>query len=239
MYPGMVNMSEFPLSIKGKPFIIQKGIPDLVLPTPTGLKVGEIKPANPEGYIEGDAKIEIYKRLAKEAFADKSPAFTVEALDVPPPPPIPFVEPAAIDCPQTLITGPSVRGVYGYLCWPPFKELVAKCKCRKGPEPPPVRRARTEEEKEKERNRRRQQAREAEPAGPSPIPALAAIMVALSISGFALKKFAVRALGKLAGGYAYAIASLLAVTLPARGAEGRRETVVRRRRADRAVLPGA
>jgi len=136
MYPGIIP--NFPISIKGKPFILTEGIPDLIFPTPTGLKIGEIKPANPENMIEGDAKMFIYERLAKEKYNTPTPTITIERLDFPPPPPMPFADPNAINCPQALVTGPAVRGVYGYACVPPFRELRNTCKCKNDTEPKPV-----------------------------------------------------------------------------------------------------
>jgi predicted RNase H-like HicB family nuclease len=133
--PGLIP--NFPVEIPKDKFILSKGLPDLILPTPTGVKIGEIKPANPEGFIEGEAKIVIYERLFQEKFKDKG--ITLERLDVPPPKvTAPFIDPLAVDCTQALLVTPSVRGVYGYACVPPFSyELRQRCKCKKGEEPKP------------------------------------------------------------------------------------------------------
>ena len=147
-------LPEFPIQLPGQTHIISKGIPDLVLPTPTGFKVGEIKPANPEGYFEGEAKLTIYEGLLKELYKKINPTLTVERLDLVPPPPLPYVEPASLTCRQLLVVGPSVRGVYGYLCEPPFSfALRQRCRCEgdKQPPPPPVRQEEEEEVKEKDK----------------------------------------------------------------------------------------
>jgi Zn-dependent peptidase ImmA (M78 family) len=205
LYPGLIT--NFPLKIKGKPFIISEGVPDLVLPTPRGLKIGEIKPANPNGYFEGDAKVQIYKRLAEEKFNKPIPKISIEPLDVPPPPPVPFVDTAAINCPQqALITSPSVRGVYGYLCWPPFRELIKTCKCKQQEQPKPVPVGDPAKENEKERKKKTE---ERVPIGlPHPSPVPVAIALAMAAMGFAIKKFGAKA----AGGYATAVVTLMAAS---------------------------
>lgn len=136
MYPML--LTQLPIAIPEKTKIISKGVPDLLLPTPTGFKVGEIKPANPEGYVEGEAKLTIYEGLLRELFGKINPNIVVERLDLKPPPPFPYIEPASLTCTQLLIVGPSVRGVYGYLCQPPFSyELRKRCQCEGEKKPPP------------------------------------------------------------------------------------------------------
>lgn len=155
IYPAL--LPEFPIQLPRQTHIISKGIPDLVLPTPAGFKLGEIKPANPEGYIEGEAKLVIYEGLLKELYKKINPNLTVERLDLVPPPPLPYVEPASLTCRQLLVVGPSVRGVYGYLCHPPFSfELRQKCRCEGDkPPPPPLRQEQEVKEKVKEKARQK------------------------------------------------------------------------------------
>ena len=128
-HPGLI--SEFPIALPRRArSIIKKGIPDLILPTPTGLRLGEIKPANPEGYFEGEAKLKIYEELLRERYRKVNPGMTVERMNLSPPKPTVFVEPASLICRQALIVGPAVRGVYGYLCLPPFSSgLRKRCRC--------------------------------------------------------------------------------------------------------------
>jgi hypothetical protein len=45
MYPML--LPNFPVQLPKRTHIISKGIPDLIMPTPTGFALGEIKPANP------------------------------------------------------------------------------------------------------------------------------------------------------------------------------------------------
>jgi hypothetical protein len=124
-------MTEFVVAPPGSRYILNKGRPDLIMATPTGFRVGEIKPANPEGYLEGDAKMEIYRQLLTQKYGKKNPGLTVEPMDLAPPPPFPFLEPAS-SCKQVVFVNPSVRGVYGYFCQPPFSgALVRSCCGRK------------------------------------------------------------------------------------------------------------
>ena len=129
-YPSRL-ITEFPIQLPARArSIIKKGVPDLILPTPTGFQLGEIKPANPEGFIEGEAKLTIYDGLLRERYKKVNPAMTVERMRLAPPKPGLFLEPAALTCKQGLIVGPSVRGVYGYLCLPPFSNALRKrCRC--------------------------------------------------------------------------------------------------------------
>jgi len=129
MYPNL--MTEFPIELQSMTHIISKGVPDLVIPTKTGFKVGEIKPANPEGYINGEAKLQIYDNLLHLRYAGINPDLTVERMEETPPGPFPFIEPAAIACDRQIVfVNRSIRGVYGYYCYPPFSfELRSRCRC--------------------------------------------------------------------------------------------------------------
>ena len=205
MYPNL--LPQFPIEVPDSPNVIKKGIPDLIMPTPTGFQIGEIKPANPEGYFEGDAKIEIYRRLLTERYGNVNPALTIEPMMLTPPPPMPFVEPASLTCTQLLICGPSVRGVYGYLCEPPFSgALRARCRCAddRPPVPPPVPVRKKKEVEERERVRIK---------APDPrvlVPVAVSALMAAAIAWTAKK-----ALGRLAG----PAVILAAIVLMARGAE--------------------
>ena len=205
MYPNIIP--EFPIKLPKKTHIISEGRPDLVLPTPTGFKIGEIKPANPNGYIEGAAKIEIYRRLLIERYKKVNPGLTVEPLDLTPPPPLPFVEPQSLSCTQLLITGPAVGGVYGYLCDPPFSfALRQQCQCEGDKKPPPVPVGEKAREKVEEKKRLRV-------PGPE-------VMVPVTVGAGALAWAATKIAGKKLGGPAVAAATVIAaIVLFANGAE--------------------
>ncbi|MFF7726575.1 DUF4157 domain-containing protein [Streptomyces sp. NPDC008001] len=144
------------------PYILNAGIPDLVRATPWGIQVGEIKPANPEGFFEGAAKMQIYLRLFREFFRKRAgtPAgFRVEPLDAPPPRPFPFTEAKSPTCRQMVVVNPPVEGVYTYLCVPPFS--VARRICRCGDEKRGRRRA-----TEKTPARKRQESKQERAAAP-------------------------------------------------------------------------
>jgi hypothetical protein len=212
MYPLL--LPEFPIQLPGQTHIISKGIPDLILPTPTGFKVGEIKPANPEGYIEGEAKLVIYEGLLRELYKKINPNLTVERMDLIPPPPLPYVEPASLTCRQLLVVGPSVRGVYGYLCEPPFSfALRQRCRCEgdKQPPPPPVRQE--EEAKEKAKDKKpKQRVRVPGPAVLGPV-GVAALLAA------ATAWLAKKALGRVAAP-ATVIAAIVLVSSGAEASVG-------------------
>lgn len=109
---------------------------DLVLPVPTGLQIGEIKPANLTGYANGASDITFYKKALELLY----PKSTIELLKLPLPAIIPFVDPQAPKCQQELHVNPPVGGVYGYWCTPPFSQLKARkeCKCGGDDEGEPV-----------------------------------------------------------------------------------------------------
>jgi hypothetical protein len=187
-----------------KTYIISEGFPDLVLNTPTGFKVGEIKPANPEGYFEGDAKIEIYRNIITRQF----PSLTFEPLDLPPVPPIPFVDLQALGCPpQALYVSPPVRGVYGYLCVPPFQQLRAECKCKNDQKPRPF-------PKKQEQDERKKSPRKERRTLPDLVPALeaAAATASLAAMAFLLKKLGPKLAPKVLGP-AYEVASFAALAV--------------------------
>jgi Domain of unknown function (DUF4157) len=105
------------------------GVLDLALPTPTGLAIGEIKPANVAGMLQGDSDMLWYEGVLAAA------GLPVVPLTLPPPPgPIIFPNPGLPDCPlQELFVLPPVNGVYMYYCEPDFRDLVGlpECDCRR------------------------------------------------------------------------------------------------------------
>jgi hypothetical protein len=92
-----------------------------------GIVIGEIKPANAAGLIQGDMDVTWYE-MQLEKFG-----FEVGRLELPPPiDPIPFPTLAPAPCPefQNLYVNTPVLGVYTYWCTPDFKELIGKCPCK-------------------------------------------------------------------------------------------------------------
>ncbi|MCQ8771569.1 eCIS core domain-containing protein [Streptomyces telluris] len=154
------------------PYIINAGIPDLVRSTPWSTQVGEIKPANPEGFFEGAAKMQIYLRLFREYFRRRpgTPVgFRVEPLDAAPPRPFPFKETKSPTCRQMVVVNPPVEGVYTYLCVPPFSVARRVCRCRD--EKRGRRRAPEKAPQRKRRGDKRERAAVPDVTAPSGVPA--------------------------------------------------------------------
>jgi hypothetical protein len=157
----------YPLMLAESPLREGPARPDLIMATPTGLKIGEIKPANANGYAAGAAKMSAYTLAYRAAF----PGRTIEPLDLMVPPEVTiFPNPQVPACPlQTLWVNPPLDGVYGYYCLPPFSQLVwrPECNCRQQvPVPVP----RTQEQQQEERQRSRGPVPQPVPV-PSPAPA--------------------------------------------------------------------
>jgi hypothetical protein len=122
---------------------------DLAIAVPGGFEIGEIKPANEQGYADGITQIARYLSMIDSRY----PGSTVRPLTKLLPP---LIFPTlSSDCPvQMLFVNPPVGGVYGYFCSPSYAELMRRgCKC-----PPP--RLKQEEKKEEKK----------EPASPSASP---------------------------------------------------------------------
>jgi len=147
MYP--LGLVEFPISSPTD----DNGRLDLAIATPTGLEIGEIKPANEEGYANGITDIAFYLAALSAAF----PSITIRPLTRLIPPIIfPSLSP---NCPtQMLYVNPPVSGVYGYWCSPGFSESLRRgCNCtrpvpRRVPERVPVRRTVPESTPEQRRD---------------------------------------------------------------------------------------
>lgn len=167
---------EYPLLIGEFPFFNpldeENGRLDLALPQPNGLAIGEIKPANPEGYARGEKDLLFYEAQIRTIFAPRNrPGYQVTRLNVPLA--VETVFPNGLPgCPvQTIALLPPVDGVYGYTCEPDFRELVGRpgCECGERRRPPvPVRVP--EEQEEREREQRRVRTPEGGP-GLEPVPA--------------------------------------------------------------------
>ena len=112
---------------------------DLALPTPLGLLIGEIKPANPAGLLQGDIDLFWYENQLRLFHLPVAGRLTLP----PPPPPIVFPNPGLPgSCYQELTILPPVHGIYMYYCEPDFAVLRASpaCQCKpRVPVPVPVR----------------------------------------------------------------------------------------------------
>ncbi|MFD0636003.1 DUF4157 domain-containing protein [Catenulispora yoronensis] len=124
--------------------------PDIVLATPTGLAIGEIKPDNDKGRSDGEAKLKTVEPIIRNAYPNST--FELLTLDVPP---TFFPNPNAVDpecMAQMLFTRLGEPGLYLYFCQPPWSQLYKKCKCRKKDDEKEDKKER-EKQREKERDR--------------------------------------------------------------------------------------
>lgn len=176
--------------------------PDLVVATPTGLEIGEIKPANEQGYEDGFQDMALYVPALSATF----PKSTIRPLtDLIPP--IIFPNPqAGPTCPtQTLIVNPPVGGVYGYFCRPAFSQLISDPRCKCNNSDPIPRPQEQEQEQEEPARARSRQSRRVRLPGPEVLGPLG-VGIGIGVGAGVL----VRMLGKRASGPAYAAAALLA-----------------------------
>jgi hypothetical protein len=104
---------------------------DLAMPVLPGIAIGEIKPANPAGLLQGDLDLFWYEQQIARL------GVPTTRLRLPPPPPIVFPNPGLPGCPpQTLFVLPPLHGIYRYYCEPDFSELIADPRCACGPRVP-------------------------------------------------------------------------------------------------------
>jgi len=121
MYP--LGLIEFPLVSSGD----DNGRLDLAVATPAGLEIGEIKPANAQGYADGITQIAAYVALLSTMFPNRVILPLTRLI-----PPIIFPTLSADPgCQvQELVVNPPVGGVYGYWCQPSFSQLMRQgCRC--------------------------------------------------------------------------------------------------------------
>jgi hypothetical protein len=121
MYP--LGLIELPLISGGD----DNGRLDLAVATPTGLEIGEIKPANAQGYADGITQIATYVALLNTMFPNRVIRPLTRLI-----PPIIFPTLSADPgCEvQELVVNPPVGGVYGYWCYPGFSQLMRRgCRC--------------------------------------------------------------------------------------------------------------
>jgi hypothetical protein len=117
----------------------ENGVLDLaVLTGYDSMDIGEIKPGNPRGLLQGDADLFDYESQLRKL------GVRVSRMNLPPPiKSIPFPTLAKPPClqDQSLYVNAPVHGIYTYWCTPDFKDLKsAGCSCedkrRKAPDPP-------------------------------------------------------------------------------------------------------
>jgi hypothetical protein len=173
---------------------------------PNEVQIGEIKPANPAGLIEGDLDLFWYEdQLTKLGFK-------VTRMVLPPPVaalPFPTLAPPPCPATQQLFVDPPAHGIYTYWCLPDFKDLVGKCQCVKPP-PPPVR------ERVKKKVDEKKKVREKDPEKIRvPGPEILVPVALAALLGWAAKQAAKQG-GKRILAPAYVIA---AIVLIANGAE--------------------
>ena len=118
----------------------ENGRLDLVMPTPTGFDIGEIKPANAAGLLQADLDLMWYEAQISRFFNMR-----VGRMTLPPPPmSLVFPNPQAPGCPAqqlNVMRWPQPGGIYLYSCEPDFSVLVRdpRCRCRsRQREPVPV-----------------------------------------------------------------------------------------------------
>jgi hypothetical protein len=137
------NITEFPVSSPTD----ENGRLDLVVATPSGLEIGEIKPASAKQYLNGLSDLAFYSSALHAVY----PKSTIKPLTRIIPLSIIFLNPQVPECQlQTLKVNPPIDGVYGYYCSPTRNELVKDQNCQCGgrrrvplpvPMPEPVRRS--------------------------------------------------------------------------------------------------
>jgi hypothetical protein len=111
------------------------GFLDLAEHAIDGFRIGEIKPANVVGLLQGDVDLFWYEDQLRKLGTPS------RRMRLPPPPvTLTMPEPRAPNCPsQRLIVMPPIRGIYLYYCEPDFAQLVRNpnCRCRADQEPAP------------------------------------------------------------------------------------------------------
>jgi len=105
---------------------------DLAIATPTGFKIGEIKPANKDGEDQGVKDLDWYRTTLQAAY----PLSTIEMMDVHAPGSglkMPDLLATLSGCQSQTLGVTAMRpGLYGYWCQPPFSVARRICPCRPG-----------------------------------------------------------------------------------------------------------
>lgn len=174
---------------------------------PDSVQIGEIKPANPAGLIEGDLDLFWYEEQLTKL------GFKVSRMVLPPPvAALDFPSLAPPPCPSTqkLFVDPPAHGIYTYWCMPDFSQLIGQCPCLKGPPPIPV------PERAKEKVSEKKKVREKDPEKIRvPRPDILVPVALAALLGWAIKQAAKQGAKRILAP-AYVIA---AIVLIANGAE--------------------
>jgi len=125
----------------------ENGRLDLAIAVPGGFEIGEIKPANVQGYEDGILQIGKYLGIISSRYPHAVVKPLTKLL-----PPVIFPT-LSSDCPtQVLFVNPPVGGVYGYHCHPSFASLKRRgCACRV------PRKRQEQEETQRESNKKKQE----------------------------------------------------------------------------------
>ena len=106
---------------------------DLAVATPTGFKIGEIKPANKQGEEDGIKDLDWYRTTLQAAYPNSTIELLDEHVSVLAGLKMPDLLATASGCQlQTLGLTVMRPGLYGYWCEPPFKVARRRCRCKPG-----------------------------------------------------------------------------------------------------------
>ena len=124
---GSLILSETELPVVSPSSGDESGRLDLASPIALDeIAIGEIKPANLAGVLQGDLDLFWYEDQLRGL------GMKTQRMRLPPPlEPIPFPTLAPPNCPQyqNLYVDPPFEGVYTYWCIPDFSQLIKTCKC--------------------------------------------------------------------------------------------------------------
>lgn len=108
------------------------GFLDLMTINGNDIQIGEIKPANALGLVNGESDLVWYETQIRAVMGNH---MRVTRMILPPPlNTLPFPTLAPASCPQfqELFVMPSANGVYTYYCEPDYSFLIRECDCRSG-----------------------------------------------------------------------------------------------------------
>ncbi|WPB55028.1 DUF4157 domain-containing protein [Xylophilus sp. GOD-11R] len=110
----------------------ENGRLDLVRATPTGLEIGEIKPATPHGELQGMKDLAWYFEMVQAAFPLSTVTPLMTRIPVGAGLRMPDELARSAGCPEQMLAVIMMRpGLYGYFCEPPYSVARRGCTCRK------------------------------------------------------------------------------------------------------------
>jgi hypothetical protein len=115
----------------------ENGFLDLLVVNGLDIQIGEIKPANARGLLDGERDLLWYEAQIRAVMGDH---MSVSRMDLPTPVgALPFPTLAPANCPQVqeLFVDPPIDGIYTYFCEPDYSVLIRECDCRTGRRPAP------------------------------------------------------------------------------------------------------